>query len=69
MAGAVAETGAAEEAAAILRKTDHAIAIVISRDAPMRVTRCRGWDLPRKLQYEPAIPREPPAAQPINTSA
>ena len=50
MAGTVAEAGAAEEAATILKKIDHAIAIVASRDAPMRATRCPGWDLPPKLK-------------------
>src|SRR5580700_1510804 len=50
MAGSVAQARPAEEAAAIVRKADHAIAIVTVRDAPMRATRCRGWDLPPKMR-------------------
>ena len=49
MAGAVAEAGPAEEAAAILAAAGtggQASAIVASRDAPMRVTRCRSLDFP-----------------------
>jgi hypothetical protein len=47
MAVVAAEAGAAEKAATIL-KFDHAIAIVGSRDAPMRATRCRSADLPSR---------------------
>jgi hypothetical protein len=51
MAGAVAEAGPAQEAAADLaaEPTGHAIAIVAPRVTPMRVTRCRGLDLPFTL--------------------
>ena len=59
MAGAVAEAGPAEEAAANLAaagQAGHATAIVASRDAPMRATRCRGLDLPPTLA-DIAIPR------------
>jgi len=46
MAGAVAEAGAGQEAAAILNALiHHAIAMAAPRDAPMRLTRCRGSDL------------------------
>ncbi len=52
MAGATAEAGASEEAAAILKAPGdlHAIAIISSRDAPMRVTRCRSMDMSPKLE-------------------
>jgi hypothetical protein len=48
MAGAIAEAGAPQKAAKILN-APHDIAIVAWRDAPMRVTRCRGFGLPVKL--------------------
>src|SRR6266404_8836655 len=52
MAGAVAEAGAPQEAAAILNTADviHAVAMVASRDAPMRVTRCRSLNLSLTLR-------------------
>ena len=60
MAGAVAEAGAAEEAAANLAAAaawrSHDCDAVAARDAPMRATRCRGLDLPPTLRHT-AIPR------------
>jgi hypothetical protein len=57
MAGAVAEAGATEKAATILKtglvipsRSHHAVALVLSRDTPMRTTRCHSPGLPLKLQ-------------------
>ena len=68
MAGAVAEAGAAEEAAESLkfRRTlaiDHGIAKTASRDAPMRARCCREEDLPSKCGCDTAIPFAALAAQ------
>ena len=53
MAGAVAETGAAEKAAETLTfhaKRDHVIATMPSRDAPMRASVCRKGNLRSTVQ-------------------
>jgi hypothetical protein len=47
MAGAAAKTGATEKAATIL--TYHMIALVLSRDTPMRATRCQSPGFSLKL--------------------
>jgi hypothetical protein len=59
MAGALVEAGAAEEAAGL---TDYAFAIASSRDAPMRLTRCRSMDMLLKWQIQRfhAAPRRAP---------
>jgi hypothetical protein len=53
MAGPVAEAGATEKAAPILKVagfSHHVVALVRSRDAPMRTNRCHSPGLPLKLQ-------------------
>ena len=50
MAGAVAETRPAEEAAGLKGGGIHALAMTPSRDPPMRVTRCRNSALHLTLQ-------------------
>jgi hypothetical protein len=54
MAGIVAEAGATEKAAPILRigraNPSHVVALVRSRDAPMRTRRCHNPDLPLKFE-------------------
>src|SRR6266446_2177323 len=51
MAGATAEARASQEAATILNTANaiRTIAMVASRGAPMRATRCRSFDLPLTL--------------------
>jgi hypothetical protein len=51
MAGAAAEAGAAKKTAKILKRafpSHHVIGLVLSRDTPMRATRCQSPGFPLK---------------------